>query len=152
MTSLTGGSKATISKSRSISIKELAAESEKNKGVKKGAEEEFKKFDDFVMNFSQEELVSAIKKFAITLEESYPNLSGSMLRRDAKIDDKGVIELIIDNKLLESDIRSTKAEFMAFLRGELKNEEIQLISTVIENKTEVKAYVPKLLMHNEICI
>ncbi len=96
------------------------------------AAEQFKlhtKADEFEA-FTKEELETVWKMFLIRLEDR-PNLK-STLSRVPDLIEEHQLYLEIDNTIQEDIITSIKPELVSFLRKELKNSKVELITKVTE--------------------
>ncbi|MCX6233511.1 MAG: DNA polymerase III subunit gamma/tau [Bacteroidetes bacterium] len=90
--------------------------------------------------FSQEDLEKSWKDFSDPLSETHPILYATLTRRKPQLKEDFVIEFAIDNKVQEDEIR--KAEVLAHLRRQLRNDLIRMITVLTNDQHDLKPYTP----------
>ena len=91
--------------------------------------------------FTQELLEETWIKYALLVrEKSKVNLYSTLISRKPVLKENFTIEFMIDNKVQEDEIAMGKSEIMAFLRTELKNFELQLVTIITKNDGDKKPY------------
>lgn len=132
----------------SASLKDLL----KKNGVKSNNEipsetEEIEKEPDIVEELSEEftedELITYWKKYAIMVRDNQPRLYSTLISSEPEVDEKKVIHFLVTNKLQQEAISEIKPDLMAFLRKELNNYSIQLETTISGKEIESKPYHPE---------
>lgn len=83
--------------------------------------------------FDQEQLQKVWNYFTESIAKQYPNFYSTLTHRKPKLKDDFIIELTVDNKVQEVNVRERKAELLEFLREELDNSKINLITVIAEN-------------------
>lgn len=92
--------------------------------------------------FSEHELKDVWQAYLKKVEHK-KSIYSTLSRHQPKLLDNFKIELVLDNKIQEGYLQGARPDLMAFLRTELKNFKIELISKVTE-KEEVKTlYTPE---------
>jgi DNA polymerase-3 subunit gamma/tau len=92
--------------------------------------------------FTQEQLEQAWNEVAAQFAGRFPNLHSTLSRRKPVLKEDFNIELIIDNKVQEDEIRAKKFELVGLLKNRLKNDFIQVYTTISVSQQDVKPYTP----------
>lgn len=132
----------------SASLKDLL----KKNGVKSNSEipsetEEIEKEPDIVAELSEEftenELITYWKKYAIMVRDNQPRLYSTLISSEPEVNENKVIHFLVTNKLQQEAISEIKPDLLAFLRKELNNYNIQLETTISGKEIESKPYHPE---------
>jgi DNA polymerase III subunit gamma/tau len=89
-------------------------------------------------SFTDEQLQLKWKQYVATLEDR-PNLK-STLSREPILNDDGTLLLKIDNHVQDDLIKSIKPQLVSWLRRELKNSAIELVTELNETQVQRFAY------------
>jgi DNA polymerase-3 subunit gamma/tau len=127
---------ASFSGTRTISIK---PENHAPRGVKDG---EISKGPEHVAqnDFSQEKLEKVWLYYTESIAQQYPNFYSILSTRKPQLKENFNIELQIDNRAQELTLKERKGDLLDFLRGELRNQKIQLETILIESISQSKPY------------
>lgn len=93
--------------------------------------------------FTQEELNSAWKEYVATLKTGIPHLYNSLVQFQPLLKEDFLIEIILENKLLDTELSRIKGEMLGFLRTRLENGKLNLNTRVEESIRESKPYTDK---------
>jgi len=96
--------------------------------------------------FNQEQLETAWKSFAKTIEKNNNAFFSTLINRNPEIKEDNLIEISIENKLQEKEFEDNRHELLTHLRNELKNTKIQFKSKIIETAKEEKIYFPEQIL------
>jgi DNA polymerase III subunit gamma/tau len=92
--------------------------------------------------FTPEKYEEAVKSFRIILKEKGKDSLASIFKPTPEL--KGdTIHLIVENKALEDDFLSQKADFLTFIRKELSNYNLQVATEINKDTKLKKAYTPQ---------
>jgi DNA polymerase-3 subunit gamma/tau len=97
--------------------------------------------------FTEEQLMSTWKKLAEKIKEGMEEGSSivyaAMSTHTPRFNEKFQIQLKVDNLSQEEEVRVFRTEIHSYLRKELKNGAIELLTKIIKDKKEKKAYTPE---------
>lgn len=93
---------------------------------------------DLSESFTNEQLQVKWKNYVSTLDDK-PNLKSS-LSREPILNDDGTILLRIENHVQDDLIKSIKPQLVSWLRRELKNSSIDLVTELTEHQSQKIAY------------
>ena len=93
--------------------------------------------------FTEDELITFWKKYAIMVRDNQPRLYSTLISSEPEVDENKVIHFLVTNKLQQEAISEIKPDLMAFLRRELNNYSIQLETTISGKEIESKPYHPE---------
>jgi len=93
--------------------------------------------------FTEDELKSHWKEFASRLKVDFPHLYTTMTSREPVLKENWQIELEIDNRILEEELKQKKGDLLDFLKQKLDNYQITLETRIQENQKELKPYTDK---------
>ena len=93
---------------------------------------------DLSENFTDEQLQVKWKQYVATLEDR-PNLK-STLSRNPILKDDGTLLLRIENHVQDDLIKNNKSQLVSWLRRELKNSSIELVTELTEHQSQKIAY------------
>lgn len=127
---------------KGFSIKDLDARPEE---VAEGGEEVESKIDHSGLPqeyFSEHELKEVWKAYLEKIEHK-KSIYNTLSRHQPKLLDQFKIELILDNKTQEGYLHGGRADLMAYLRTELKNFKIELITKITEKEEVRTLYTPE---------
>jgi len=89
--------------------------------------------------FTEEQLRGKWKSFCYTIEkEGKTGLAATLTKHPVIIKDNFQLELVLDSKIQELELNSTKASLLDFSRKELNNYDIDLHDTIKESIVETK--------------
>jgi len=127
---------APISGRRTISIKP------ENHGPrsKQGDDEELKPEQVEQNDFDQEKLEKVWLYYTESVAGQYPNFYSILSTRKPALLENHVIELQLDNRAQEITLKERRADLLDFLRGELRNQKIQLTTRLEETVNQSKPY------------
>jgi DNA polymerase-3 subunit gamma/tau len=91
-------------------------------------------------DFDQEKLEKVWLYYTESIAQQYPNFFSILSTRKPLLKDNFSIELTIDNKAQELTLKERKADLLDFLRAELRNQQIQLETNLIESVSQSKPY------------
>jgi DNA polymerase III subunit gamma/tau len=94
-------------------------------------------------DFSEEELLTHWKKFAIMVREEKPRLYSTLVAEDPMPDENKLISFEVSNKLQMEAISEIKPELVHFLRKQLNNNSIKLDIKINEQESESRPYHPE---------
>ena len=114
------------------SIKDALKGKFKNEEKKLSAKEQFQTYarNSEFENFTKDDLVLKWKEFITRLDDR-PNLQ-STLSKVPELRDNSQLYLEIDNSIQDDVINSIKPELVSFLRKELKNSKVELITKITD--------------------
>ncbi len=92
--------------------------------------------------FSGEQLNKVWTYFTESIAKQYPNFYSTLKKRKPVLKEEFVVELVIDNKVQEMEIKERKPELLEFLRNELRNSLIQVETKISENQDDTTPYLP----------
>jgi DNA polymerase III subunit gamma/tau len=90
--------------------------------------------------FSQEKLEKVWLYYTESIAGQYPNFYSILSTRKPLLKEDFVIELRLDNRAQEITLKERKADLLDFLRGELRNQKVQLVAVVVETVGQSKPY------------
>ncbi len=93
--------------------------------------------------FTEEELKSHWNEFASGLKMDFPHLYTTLTSREPVMKENWQIELEIDNRILEEELKQKKGDLLDFLKQKLDNYQITLETRIQENHKELKPYTDK---------
>ena len=93
---------------------------------------------DYFEPFSSEDLISKWKEYLTTLDER-PSLKAT-LAKDPVLMKNWMVRIVIDNHVQEELIRNVKPQLVSWLRRELKNSAIDIVTEVREDDSKRFAY------------
>ncbi len=80
-----------------------------------------------------DEIISCWKKFAQQLDDKgNTNLSKALLRRDPELKNETEIHFLLDNQVLEDDLKEIRTDFLSYLKTELQNSYLTLHTQVTD--------------------
>jgi DNA polymerase-3 subunit gamma/tau len=126
----------TPSGSRTISIKPENHFPKASQGEESG--HVIENFDQ--QEFSQEKLEKVWLYYTESIAGQYPNFYSILSTRKPLLKDNFAIELQLDNRAQEMTIKERRADLLDFLRGELRNQKIQLETKLVETTSQAKPY------------
>jgi DNA polymerase-3 subunit gamma/tau len=89
--------------------------------------------------FTEEQLKGKWRSYCYQIEkEGKAGLAATLTKHPVIIKDDFKLELVLDNEIQETELNSTKANLLSFLRKELNNYAIDLISVMNKNIVETK--------------
>lgn len=91
--------------------------------------------------FTEHEMMEVWKAYLIKVEHK-KSIYNTLSRHQPKLLDKTTIELELDNKTQEGYLQSGRAELMAYLRTELKNFKVNLVTKIAEKAETKMLYTP----------
>jgi DNA polymerase III subunit gamma/tau len=121
---------------RTISIKPENHIPKNSKGGENGINPEHIAQNDF----SQEKLEKVWLYYTESIAQQYPNFYSILSTRKPLLKDNFNIELTIDNRAQELTLKERRGDLLDFLRGELRNQKIQLETILIESAIQSKPY------------
>ena len=127
---------APITGGRTISIKP----ENHNPRSKQGVDEELKPEQVEHNDFDQEKLEKVWLYYTESVAGQYPNFYSILSTRKPALQDNHVIELQLDNRAQEITLKERRADLLDFLRGELRNQKIQLTTRLEETVSQSKPY------------
>ncbi len=92
--------------------------------------------------FNGEQLNKVWTYFTESIAKQYPNFYSTLKKRKPVLKEEFVVELVIDNKVQEMEIKERKPELLEFLRNELRNSFIQVETRIAENQDDTTPYLP----------
>lgn len=96
------------------------------------------------MEFDPELLLSKWKTYASKIQLAGKlSLYSALTKHPIQLKDQWVIELLIENKAQEEEVKSELVDLLGFLRKELRNYKIQLATIINTDDTIKKAYTPQ---------
>ena len=98
---------------------------------------------DRASQFSQEELNAAWKECITGLKSEMPHLYNSLFDCLPELKAGFNIEIILENKLLETELLQKKGEMLGILRSKLDNYQLNLVAKVEENSRKSRPYTDK---------
>ena len=90
--------------------------------------------------FDQEKLEKVWLYYTESIAGQYPNFYSIVSTRKPALKENFVIELRLDNRAQEMTLKERRADLLDFLRGELKNQHIQIETIVVETIGQSKPY------------
>jgi DNA polymerase III subunit gamma/tau len=90
--------------------------------------------------FTQEKLEKVWLYYTESIAGQYPNFYSILSTRKPSLKENFLLELTLDNRAQEITLQERKADLMDFLRGELRNPQIQLEAVITESSTQSKPY------------
>jgi DNA polymerase III subunit gamma/tau len=106
----------------------------------KGGENGIKPEQVFQNDFTQEKLDKVWLYYTESIAQQYPNFYSILSTRKPKLKENFVIELQVDNRAQELTLKERRGDLLDFLRGELRNQKIQLDTNLIESVNQSKPY------------
>jgi DNA polymerase III subunit gamma/tau len=91
-------------------------------------------------DFNQEKLEKVWIYYTESIAQQYPNFYSILSTRKPLLKDNFNIELTIDNRAQELTLKERRGDLLDFLRGELRNQKIQLESILVESAGQSKPY------------
>ncbi|MBC8486917.1 MAG: DNA polymerase III subunit gamma/tau [Bacteroidetes bacterium] len=125
------------SATRTISIKNHVKERSNKKEI---AEEDLN--NKPAEKFSSEQLEILWNNYAET-KKTDKNYYITLTRRKPELKNDNIVELTVDNKVQENELKDKKSEILGFLRKELNNYQVQLNVKVVEHAPNDKPYTPQ---------
>jgi DNA polymerase-3 subunit gamma/tau len=119
-----------------ISIKPENHKEKKKTGTEPSAEEEKE-------NFTEEQLNKVWKYYTESIARQYPNYYSTLKRRNPVLKKDYLIELVIDNKVQDMEIKERKPELLEFLKNELRNTFITIETRIVKSNEEGRPYLPE---------
>lgn len=92
--------------------------------------------------FNGEQLNKVWTYFTESIAKQYPNFYSTLKKRKPVLKEEFVVELVIDNKVQEMEIKERKPELLEFLRNELRNSFIQVETRLAETQDDTTPYLP----------
>lgn len=92
--------------------------------------------------FAEEQLLKVWNYYTESIARQYPNYYSTLRKHKPELKDDFLVELPIDNKVQEIEVRDKKAELLEFLRNELRNSFIRVETRIIEGEDNSKPYIP----------
>lgn len=127
---------ASASGTRTISIKPENHIPKIIKGGENGSNPE-----NFAQNdFNQEKLEKVWIYYTESIARQYPNFYSILSTRKPMLKENFIIELQIDNRAQQLTLQERRGDLLDFLRGELRNQKIQLETNLIESVIQSKPY------------
>jgi DNA polymerase III subunit gamma/tau len=99
--------------------------------------------EESVSDFSEDDLITFWKKYAIMVRENQPRLYSTLVSGEPIIDENKSIMFSVTNKLQQEAISDIKADLLSFLRKELNNNSITIETVISGKEPETKAYHPE---------
>ena len=99
--------------------------------------------EEFISDFSEDDLIIWWKKYAIMVRENQPRLYSTLVSGEPIVDENKVITFTVTNKLQQEAISDIKADLLSFLRKELNNNSIMLETVISGKEPETKPYHPE---------
>jgi len=138
-------------KSSTPSIKNaLKSSSRKLKNLEKNKEilnvhdrDENSENENIISNFTQDDLLEKWTEFANTIKEKQPRLYSTFTSQSPILKEDFTVEFKINNPLQQEAINGIKNQLLNFLKGELKNHKIQLLTIISKKKSNNKPYTPE---------
>lgn len=127
---------ASLSGTRTISIKPENHLPKNSKSLENGSNPVQVAQNDF----NQEKLEKVWLYYTESIARQYPNFYSILSTRKPLLKDNFNIELTIDNKAQELTLKERRGDLLDFLRAELRNQNIQLESILIESFSQSKPY------------
>lgn len=93
--------------------------------------------------FTKEALEAAWLKYANMIKQDKSYLHATLTSKKHELKDNCTIELVLDNDTAEERINEEKTDLLGFLRKELRNYDIKLVTTVNKDEAEKKLYTPQ---------
>ncbi len=91
--------------------------------------------------FTQQQLEEAWLQFAkLVKEKSKVNLYSTLSSRQPVLKENWEVEFMVDNMVQVDEMSNCKSDMMAFLRGELQNFEMTLVTIISKNDSDKKPY------------
>jgi len=125
-----------VSGSRTISIKPENHIPKIVKGGENGSSPEHVAQNDF----NQEKLEKVWTYYTESIAQQYPNFYSILSTRKPMLKENFIIQLRIDNRAQELTLKERKGDLLDFLRGELRNQKIQLETDLVESVSQSKPY------------
>ena len=91
-------------------------------------------------DFNQEKLEKVWLYYTESIAQQYPNFYSILSTRKPLLKDNLNIELTIDNRAQDLTLKERQGDLLDFLRGELRNQKIQLETNLIESLSQSKPY------------
>jgi len=91
-------------------------------------------------DFNQEKLDKVWIYYTESIAQQYPNFYSILSTRKPMLKENFIIELRIDNRAQELTLNERRGDLLDFLRGELRNQKIQLETILIESVSQSKPY------------
>jgi DNA polymerase-3 subunit gamma/tau len=90
--------------------------------------------------FSQEKLEKVWLYYTESIAGQYPNFYSILSTRRPFLKADNIIEMQLDNRAQEITMKERKSDLLDFLRGELRNQQIQLTTNLVETVSNSKPY------------
>ncbi len=107
-----------------------------NEAKELNSSEEFsskKKTEDIrTENYSSDQLISVLKKYISTIETEKPRFFSALNSQEIKVTNQSIGLIFSNNTLLEDFNKNLRSELLNFIRGELKNDNIVIETTISE--------------------
>jgi hypothetical protein len=91
-------------------------------------------------DFTQEKLEKIWVYYTESIAGQYPNFYSILSTRKPTLKENYLIHLQLDNRTQEITLNDRRADLLDFLRNELRNQRIQMESSVIESASQAKPY------------
>ena len=91
-------------------------------------------------DFSQEKLEKVWLYYTESIAGQYPNFYSILSTRKPMLKENFVIELQLDNRAQEMTLNERRADLLDFLRGEMRNQKIQVETNLVETLGHSKPY------------
>jgi len=91
-------------------------------------------------DFNQEKLEKIWIYYTESIAQQYPNFYSILSTRKPLLKENFIIELRIDNRAQEMTLKERRGDLLDFLRGELRNQKIQMETILIESVSQSKPY------------
>jgi len=91
-------------------------------------------------DFDQDQLLKVWTYFTESIARQYPNFYSTLRKRKPILKEGYVIALEIDNHVQEIEVQDKKTQLLEFLRNELRNGKISLITSIVERTGDDKPY------------
>jgi len=91
-------------------------------------------------DFNQEKLEKVWHYYTESIAGQYPNFYSILSTRKPLLKGNFVIELRLDNRAQEMTLKERRADLLDFIRGEMRNQKIQMETNLVETVVQSKPY------------
>ncbi len=135
--------KKTVIKTGAVSISQFTKPEEKKPANGEVKKTEEKLTETLSNEFSDEQFTSAWDSYAQqVMKQGKMSLANTLSGKKPVLKAGNVIELILDNKAQQEMMETEKTDLLGFLRNELKNSSISLVTIVSKTENTAKPYTP----------
>ena len=136
---VTGKLNKKIFKTTSLSIKSDGAQKKKS-----NTDEEIDLLSMPHEKFDLERLLSAWKAYAELMKaDGKESLYSTLMKHNIALKDSNIIELVIENKVQESDLEVEKPNLLAYIREQLSNYSISIKTKLVKVENENRIYTSR---------